>query len=163
RRRRRARRVASGSMVRRVELSSAAMGRLFVIVTLVALGAAPVAAQDGPAPEVARPYDEHADAAVEIAAAVRTAHQHDKRVLLVGGNWCVWCPRPAYTLEHDARVAAALARSFVVVHVDTGARGSGRDADIDQRYGHPMRLGLPVIVVLDGSGAVVTTEDTSEL
>jgi thiol:disulfide interchange protein len=138
------------------------MKRLCLIVTLAIASVA--VAQDTPAPEVARPYDEHADATAEIDGAVRVAHRQNKRVLLVfGANWCVWCRRLAYTLEHDPQVVAALAHSFVVVHVDTGARGSGRAAQLDARYGHPTQAGLPAIAVLDGDGHLVTTQDTGAL
>lgn len=149
-------------MVTAVEVSSTDMKRLFVIGTIAVSSVA--VAQDGPPPEIARPYDERADAASEIASALRVARREDKRVLLVfGANWCVWCRRLAHTLEHDARVSAALSRSFVVVHVDTGSRGSGKSAAIDARYGHPTRLGLPAIVVLDGAGSIVTTQETGAL
>lgn len=51
-------------------------------------------APSGPPPEVARPYDETADAEQEIAAAVAAARGDGKRVLLVfGANWCSWCRR----------------------------------------------------------------------
>jgi thiol:disulfide interchange protein len=114
-------------------------------------------------PESPHPYDERADPQFEVESAVRIARRQDKRVLLVfGANWCVWCRRLDYTLRHEPRVVAAL-RRFLVVHVDTGRRGSGKAAALDTRYGHPTAHGLPVIVVLDGDGEVVMTQDTGAL
>jgi len=83
-------------------------------------------------------------------------------LLVFGANWCVWCRRLDYTFRHEPRVVSAL-RRFVVVHVDTGPRGSGKSAELDARYGHPTTHGLPVIVVLDGDGNLVATQDTGQL
>ena len=49
------------------------------------------------------------------------------------------------------------------MHVDTGGRRSGKHSDINQRYGDPMQHGLPVLVVLDGEGELVTTQETGSL
>ena len=38
-----------------------------------------------------------------------------------------------------------------------------RNADVDQRYGHPTRFGLPALVVLDSDGKQLTTQDTGKL
>jgi hypothetical protein len=35
--------------------------------------------------------------------------------------------------------------------------------DVDAKYGNPTRLGLPVIVILDAGGTVLTTKNTAEL
>lgn len=115
-------------------------------------------------PEVASPYDDDADAEADIARAVAAARTSGKRVLLImGGNWCVWCRRLEHVLQNHPAVRAELARRFEVVHVSTGARRSGKNAAINARYGDPMQHGLPVLVVLDGEGRVVTTQETGSL
>ena len=124
----------------------------------------PAADPEGPPPEVAEPYDESADAAQEIERALAAVRGTDKRVLLVfGANWCNWCRRLEHVLRHHAEVRAALGEGFEVVHVNTGARGSGRNAAVNERYGNPMQHGLPVLVVLDGSGEMVLTQETGSL
>ena len=118
----------------------------------------------GAPPEVLRPYDEAADAATEIDAALALARTDHKNVLLVfGANWCPWCRRLEHTLRFNTTVAAEVARSFHVVHVDTGARGTGKNAAIGTRYGEPTRLGLPVLVVLTPDGSLKTTQDSGAL
>lgn len=120
-----------------------------------------VAADEAPPPEVARPYDDEADAEADIAAAV--ARAGSGRVLLVfGANWCVWCRRLEHVLQNDAAVGSAL-EGFEVVHVSTGDRRSGHQEELNTRYGNPMENGLPVIVVLDGQGEMVTTQETGSL
>lgn len=117
-----------------------------------------------PAPEVARPYDESADANADIARALASASAEGKRVIVVfGGNWCPWCRRLEHTFRNEPRVRDALAAGFHVVHVDTGARRSGRNAAINERYGNPMRNGLPVLVVLNADGTVHLTQETGAL
>lgn len=118
----------------------------------------------GPPPEVERPYDEGADASSAIDAAIARAGAEDKRVLLMfGGNWCIWCRRLEWVLRNEPRVAAAIAEGWLVVHVDTGARGAGANAAIASRYGDPQQHGLPVLVVLDGQGRQVHTQETGSL
>lgn len=127
----------------------------------IAEAAAEAAADEAPPPEVARPYDDDADAEADITAAV--ARAGSGRVLVVfGANWCVWCRRLEHVLQNDAAVGAAL-EGFEVVHVSTGDRRSGHHAAIDERYGNPMQNGLPVLVVLDGQGELVTTQETGSL
>lgn len=118
----------------------------------------------GPPPEIENPYDEQASAAHDIETALAAARGDGKRVLLIfGANWCPWCRRLEHTLRNDAQIAQALRDGFHVVHVNTGARRSGVNADVNARYGDPMSNGLPVLVVLDAQGRVVTTQETGSL
>ncbi|RLB54123.1 MAG: hypothetical protein DRJ42_10065 [Deltaproteobacteria bacterium] len=129
--------------------------------TTAELAAAVAAMVEPPPPEVARPYDDDADAEADIAAAV--ARAGSRRVLVVfGGNWCVWCRRLEHVLQTDAAVETALA-NFEVVHVSIDGTRSRDQEETNQRYGNPVRLGLPVLVVLDGSGEVVATQETGSL
>jgi thiol-disulfide isomerase/thioredoxin len=117
-----------------------------------------------PPPEVAAPYDEGADAEADLRAALAAAGADGRRVLVVfGANWCAWCRRLEHVLRHEPRVAATLAERFHVVHVDTGARRSGKHAGLAARLGQPTRHGLPVFVVLDATGAVLHTQETGSL
>ncbi len=117
-----------------------------------------------PPPEVESPYEEGVDAQAQIDAAVAQARADGKRVLLVfGANWCVWCRRLEHVLRNETRVAAALRERWHVVHVDTGTRGSGTNRAVIDRYGDPVQHGLPCLVVLDGQGTLVQTQETGSL
>ena len=51
-------------------------------------------------------YDEKADARAQIAAALETARQENKRVLVeFGGNWCGWCYKLYDVFHNDPEVA----------------------------------------------------------
>jgi thiol-disulfide isomerase/thioredoxin len=110
-------------------------------------------------------YDVHADGKAQIAAALATAAVVKKRVILVfGANWCIWCHRLAATFENDAGVAKALANGFIVVKIDVNTRnGTNRNEDVVKRYGDPTVHGIPVLVVLDSDGNLLTTKDSGEL
>ncbi|MCC6873887.1 MAG: thioredoxin family protein [Sandaracinaceae bacterium] len=120
--------------------------------------------QAGPPPEVARPYQEGADAQAQIDAAVARARRDGKRVLVVfGANWCSWCRRLEHVLQNDPGVSGELARSYHVVHVDVGPRRSDTNRAVVQRYGNPMQHGLPCLVILDTQGSLLHVQETGSL
>jgi hypothetical protein len=53
-----------------------------------------------------------------------------------------------------------LRKNFVVVLIDVNQQ---HNAATDAKYGHPIRFGLPVLVVLDANGQLLTTEDSGKL
>jgi len=135
------------------------------IVGTIALQAAlclPVMGAD-PHSSTSRPpiYDETADGGKQIADALVVARKENKKVLLqFGANWCGWCHKLHSLCKSDAAIAAKLKSDYVVVLVDVN---KAHNEDINQRYGNPMRFGLPVLVVLDADGKQLVTKDSSEL
>ncbi len=132
---------------------------------LLALGlslcAAAPAAEAPPQPARPAIYDEQADGAKQITDALATAKKDHKRILLqFGANWCGWCHKLHKLFQTDATIAAKLKESFVIVLVDVN---KGHNDEVDKRYGHPTRFGLPVIVVLDAGGKPLVTQDTGKL
>ena len=106
-------------------------------------------------------YDESLDGSKQIADALVVAKKEDKRVLLqFGANWCGWCHLLHELFESDKDIAARLKADYVVVLVDVNKE---HNKSINERYGNPMRHGLPVIVVLDADGKQLKTQDTGEL
>ena len=110
-------------------------------------------------------YDVQADASEDIAAALATAQAENKRVLLkFGANWCVWCHRLSETFHLEDSVAQNLTQNYVVVSVDVNTRhGTKRNAATVARYGNPTQHGLPVLVILDADGQILTTQETGAL
>ncbi|MES1167956.1 MAG: thioredoxin family protein, partial [Oleiharenicola lentus] len=101
----------------------------------------------------------------QIAAALTQARAEHKRVLLkLGANWCVWCHRLSATFHDNKPVAQELADNFVLVLVDVNHRnGKSRNDAVNEKYGNPVQLGLPVLLVLDEDGRLLTTQDSGAL
>jgi len=106
-------------------------------------------------------YDETADGAKQIAAALTLAQKEHKRVLLqFGANWCGWCHKLHKLCETDAAIAAKLKAAYVVVLVDVNKH---HNDDTNKKYGNPTRFGLPALVILDAQGNALTTQDSGKL
>jgi thioredoxin 1 len=104
-------------------------------------------------------YDEKADAKAAISAALA---QPDKRPLLVvfGANWCGDCKMLDAAFKTGAS-APLMAANFRVVKVDVGR--FDRNVDIADRYGVPLKKGIPAVAVLDGQGRVLYATRGGEL
>lgn len=138
--------------------------RTVVVALFCLLGASLFAA-----PEYARMGPDIFDPKVKgealIDQATARAKLEDKRILLLfGTNWCPWCRRLHDIIGADPRVAARLRQHFVVVYIDANTRNDkARNRSVIERYGNPVRHGIPVFVVLDAEGTLLTTRETSTL
>ncbi len=110
-------------------------------------------------------YDPAADGSALIRAAQEQARAGRQRVLLdFGANWCPWCHALHHLFNSDDRVRRLLADAYVVVMIDVNRRhGTARNAAVNEHYGDPIRLGLPVLVVLDADGRPLVTQETGAL
>lgn len=110
-------------------------------------------------------YDTLADGTKQIEQAAHQAKADHKRVLVeLGANWCIWCRRLSQTFESNEQIAKLLKQKYVVVLVDVNHRhGKNRNSAVDARYGNPTKLGLPVLLVLDGDAHLLTTQETGAL
>ncbi len=110
-------------------------------------------------------YDPRADGSGLIDAALRQAAAGHKRVLLdFGANWCPWCHALHRLFTTDAEVRRRLAADYVVVMIDVNKRhGPARNAAVNEKYGNPIKEGLPVLVVLDADGRQLVTQETGAL
>jgi thiol:disulfide interchange protein len=106
-----------------------------------------------------RIYDEKADPAAQVQAALARAGAEHKRVLVIfGGNWCQWCLALDDLINTDPEIHQLAEEHFVVVHVD-----SANAEALDQAWGKPIDLGVPVLVFLDPSGKVVHVQESISL
>ena len=104
-----------------------------------------------PAPEQAR---------VDLAAALRTAAVHHKRVLLdFGGNWCIDC-KVLDIYFHDPINKPLLDANYVLVRINIGLRD--QNLKIAERYQVPMDKGVPALAVLDEHGSLLYSQRNSE-
>ena len=105
-------------------------------------------------------YDESADAHQQIKAAIARASQSGKNVVLdFGANWCLDC----HVLDAQMRspeLAQLVERNYVVVHVDVGLYS--KNLDVAQKYGIPLRKGIPALAVLDPHGKLLFSQDQGQ-
>jgi len=115
---------------------------------------------DGSPPPV---YDESADAAADLAAALETAAKENTRVLIQwGGNWCGWCVKLHELFRTDRAVAQKLRYEYEVVTVDIGRWD--KNTELAAAYGADIRgSGVPFLTVLDAAGNVLANQETGSL
>jgi len=105
-------------------------------------------------------FDPARDPAADVAHAVALASSQHKRVLVdVGGEWCSWCHIMDRFFETDRDARELRDRGFVLVKVNyskdnTNAAFLGR---------WPKIRGYPHLFVLGPDGALLHSQDTSEL
>jgi len=106
-------------------------------------------------------YNKDANARAEIKEAVeRAAKDHQRVILVFGGNWCYDC----HVLDqafHQADVAPLLEKNFQVVHVDIGEDGK-KNNDVAADYKVPLNKGVPILAVLDSDGKVLYSQQNGE-
>lgn len=107
-------------------------------------------------------YDPGADASAELDAAIARAGREGKHVLVqVGGNWCSWCVKLDGLMKRDARIDSILNADYLFLRVNYSKEN--RNTAVLERLAWPQRFGFPVLVVLDGKGARLHTQDSGLL
>jgi thiol-disulfide isomerase/thioredoxin len=98
----------------------------------------------------------------DVEAALKEAKGAHKRVIVdFGGNWCTDCRILDINMRKPEN-AALLAKHYVVVHVNVGDKGISDNFDVAERYGIPLKKGVPALAVLDGNGRVVYAQKSGE-
>jgi thioredoxin 1 len=108
-----------------------------------------------------QPYDEGADAKAEISKALAQAKEAKVPVLVVfGANWCGDCKMLDMAFKSGSS-APLINKSFKVVKVNVGR--FDQNVDVAERYGVPLKMGIPAVVVLDSDGKVTYSTRAGEL
>ena len=115
-------------------------------------------------PEPVKPktdlYAPPEQARAEIDAALARAAKDHKRVILVfGANWCYDCHVLDATF-HSKAVAPLVNANYHVVHVNVG--DEDKNLDLAEKYGVPLKKGIPGLAVLDPGGNVVYSQKEGE-
>ena len=107
------------------------------------------------------PYDEAADAKLQIRQALAQAATAHVPVLVVfGANWCADCKILDMAMNSGTS-APLVSRDFKVVKVDVGR--FDHNVDVAESYGVPLKQGIPAIVVLSPANTVLYATRTGEL
>lgn len=128
--------------------------RLIVLAALMALGA--VSAR----PANREIYPDPDQAKADLAAALKTAAETHKRVLLdFGGNWCADC-QVLDIYFHNPENRPILESNFVLVHINIGHMDE--NLDIAGRYQVPLDRGVPALAVLTETGKLLYSQKNGQ-
>jgi thiol:disulfide interchange protein len=107
-------------------------------------------------------YPKTSHASDDIAAGIAEAARTQRRVLVdFGGNWCTDCKVLDINFRKPEN-ARLLEERYVVVHVNVGDSGIDTNFDVAERYGIPLKKGVPALAVLDSTGRVLYAQKTGE-
>ena len=138
------------------------MKRYLLITVLGALLSLTASAQSN----LKKIYDESINPVEQIDNALKQAKKEGKFVIAqVGGNWCRWCLMFADFVNKDAELTQFIDDNFVFIHSNYNPRDRADEKTLEmlRKLGNPERFGFPVFVVLDETGKVIHTQDSSFL
>jgi protein disulfide-isomerase len=107
------------------------------------------------------PYNEAADAKLEIKQALTQAATNQTPIIIVfGANWCGDCKMLDKAMKNGAS-APLLSQAFKVVKVNIGRWD--KNLDIAQTYGVPLKKGIPAVVIISAKNEVLYVTREGEL
>jgi len=107
------------------------------------------------------PYNETADAKLDISQALTQAAAAKTPVIVVfGANWCGDCKMLDAAMKHGAS-APLLARDFKIVKVNVGR--FDKNLDVAESYGVPLKKGIPAVAILSAKNEVLYATRDGEL
>ena len=107
-------------------------------------------------------YHPEADAKKDIENAVILAQKENKNVILqIGGNWCSWCILFDKFIKEDQEIKSFVSENYIYYHLNYSKEN--KNQDILDTLGNPEKNGFPVLVVLDSSGKLLSTQETGSL
>jgi len=106
-----------------------------------------------------RPYNESADAKLDIKQALATA-TNTPVLVVFGANWCGDCAALDAAMKHGAS-AKLLANDFKIVKVDVGH--FDKNEDVAKSYGVPLEKGIPAVAILSPKNEVLYVTKQGEL
>ena len=107
------------------------------------------------------PYNETADAKLDIRQALTQASATNTPVIVVfGANWCGDCKMLDSAMKKGAS-APLLSRDFKVVKVNVGR--FDKNLDVARSYGVPLSNGIPAVAILSPKNEVLYVTRDGEL
>jgi len=114
-----------------------------------------------PAIAADNPYNETADARLEIRQALVQATIAKTPVIVVfGANWCGDCKMLDSAMKNGAS-APLLSRDFKIVKINVGHFDKNRD--VAKSYGVPLEKGIPAVVIISTNNVVLYATREGEL
>ena len=109
-----------------------------------------------------RIYPEVSKAKADIATALKEAAATKRRVIVdFGGDWCTDCKILDINFRKPEN-AQLVQKHYVVVHVNVGDKGITDNHDVAERYGIPLKKGVPALAVLESDGRLIYSQKDGE-
>ena|ERR1039457_778724 len=107
------------------------------------------------------PYNENADAKLELNQALTQAAVSNTPIIIVfGANWCPDCKVLDLAMKNGAS-ASLLERDFKIVKVNVGHFDT--NLDVAKKYGVPLEKGIPAVVIISAKNEVLYVTREGEL
>lgn len=107
-------------------------------------------------------YNPKADAAADLERAVKAANEQGKHVLVqVGGNWCSWCIRLHSFFQSEQKIDSILNSDYILLKINYSPEN--KNPDVLAKLDFPQRFGFPVLLIVDGNGKRLHTQDSGLL
>ena len=128
------------------------MRSLFTALAVAGSFLTPIMAQEMPIPR-RHIYPDVSAAHADLEAGIRKAARTHKRVLVdFGGDWCGDCQVLDYYFQQPPN-ESLLEQNFVLVHINVGRIEN--NLDIGEKYGVPLKKGVPALAILDSHGKLL--------
>lgn len=108
-----------------------------------------------------KPYDDNANARLEIKDAMtRAADTHTSVIVVFGANWCPDCRELDHAMK-SGDCARLMAGDFQVVNVSVGR--FNKNLDVAKSYGVPIEKGIPAVAIVSSENKVIYVTREGEL
>jgi thiol:disulfide interchange protein len=105
-------------------------------------------------------FDPSRNARKDIADAVAKAQKTHQRILLdIGGEWCIWCHRLDDYFAQNAELDKLREANFIWLKINFSPENENREL----LSAYPKIPGYPHIFVLDENGHLLHSQNTGEL
>ena len=106
------------------------------------------------------PYPEAINYDIEIDKALIDLKPEQRLMLVFGANWCPTCRRVDASMKQP-EIEKYLKEHFTVIKVNVG--DFDKNLHVAKRFEHPIRQGIPSIIIINKDGSMSTSLRTMEL
>ncbi|HSY16920.1 MAG TPA: thioredoxin family protein [Candidatus Acidoferrales bacterium] len=106
------------------------------------------------------PYNETADARLEIRQALAASPTNNPVIIVFGANWCGDCKMLDMAMKTGSS-APLLAKDFKIVKINVGR--FDKNVDVAKSYGVPLEKGIPAVAIVSPKNGVLYVTKEGEL
>jgi len=132
----------------------------FIVLLFISCTVFPQVEKSGNKEQGREKFDPSRNPAEDLQAAVKTAKESNKKILLdVGGEWCIWCRKLDKFFQDNTDINKFLKENYIVVKVNYSPEN--KNEKFLSKY--PKVAGYPHLFVLDKNGKLLHSQNTGDL